>query len=143
MTILTKERLSGYGPFVDFIEHDPDGQITPILSLADTLLGVYCSVTNSYLPFDLHLGGKFEGHELSLLAREFFVWAAHVAQCRMDAPDVEALLGLYLPAKQVEHAEYKVGVDSLRVDLVDTAAFLGCKLVAIAGSKGKLVIDRI
>lgn len=143
MAVLTKERLSGYGPFVDFIEHDADGQATPVLSLADTLLDVYCSVTNSYLPFDPHLGGELEGHKLSLLAREFFFWAAHVAQCRMDAPDVSALLGLYLPAKQVEHSEYQAGVGALRIDLVDTAAFLGCKLVAIAATKGKLVIGGI
>jgi hypothetical protein len=143
VAVLTKEKLSGYGPFVDFIEHNADGEAIAFLSLADTLLDVYCSVTNSYLPFDPHLGGKLEGHKLSLLAREFFLWSAHIAQCRMDAPDISSLLGLYLPAQQVEHSEYQAAVDVLRNDLVDTAAFLGCKLVAIAAAKGKLVIDGI
>lgn len=141
MAVLTKEKLADYGPFVDFAERGTQQELRPILSLADTLLELYCSVTNSYLPFDPHSGGELKKHEIRLLAREFFLWSAHIAQCRLDANDVSPLIDLYVPTKLVEHSVYDAALNELRRDLVDTATFLATELLAVASADNTLIID--
>ena len=129
MALLTRERTEKYGPFVDFLEIH-DGMVSrQIFSLADGLLETYCAVTNTYLPFDSHLGGEFMGYEINILARDIFMWSAHISQCRLDANDIEILADIYFPAEPVEHQEYEKILKNIREDLTETAAFLAMELL--------------
>lgn len=143
MAVLTKEKLAEYGPFVDFYARDSGRVLNPILGLADRLLDVYCNVTKNYLPFDPHLGGELQAHEIRGLARELLLWSAHISHCRLDATDISPLIKLYLPTHQVEHSVYKSATDVLRQDLVETATFLANRLLAVASEGKTIVIDGI
>ena len=144
MPILTKERLANYGHFVDFLERGSEQELHLIAGLPEALLEVYCNVTNSYLPFDPHLGGELtREYDIRLLARELFLWSAHIAQCRLDANDVSQLIDIYLPTKPVEHSVYSAALNEMRQDLVETATFLGTQLLKVAKSGNTLVIDGI
>ncbi len=143
MAVLTKDKLADFGPFVDFLERSSEQKLRLIMSLSDTLLEIYCNVTNSYLPFDPHLGGELQEHEIRRLARELFMWSAHISHCRLDATDIAPLIDLYLPVHQVEHSVYEAAKESLRQDLVDTSAYLATNLLSVARSGTTLVIDGI
>lgn len=65
MAVLTKERLEGYGPFVDFLERRPGEEPRLILSVSNDLLYLCCGVTNCHLPFDQHLTIELSDQSIS------------------------------------------------------------------------------
>ena len=132
MALLTRKRTEKYGPFVDFLEIHDGLVFSEIFSLADGLLETYCAVTNTYLPFDGHRGGEFRGHEINILARDIFMWSAHISQCRLDANDIEILADIYFPAEPVEHQEYERILKNIKEDLAETAAFLAMELLRVS-----------
>lgn len=143
MAVLTKERLAGYGPFVDFLELQPNGQTRHLAAWADSLLGVYCSITNQYLPFDPYLGGELDNRAAQKLSRNLFGWCAHLATCRLDADDVAPLIDLYITDPPVEHQVYQAALEELRRDLVETASALATVIIQVSSVGNTLVIDGI
>lgn len=140
MAVLTKERLEGYGPFVDFLERRPGEEPGLILSVSDDLLHLCCGVTNCYLPFDPHLTVELSDQSIRLLARECLLWAAHLAHCRLDDNDIGILMPLYLPEDSVGRPARKAAAEALREDLIDTWTFLATELLAVARAGHRLAI---
>lgn len=146
MPVLTASVLKGHGPFIHFSEGDrpnagatsdtqpTDHQVAErFFSFADSLLETYCGITNAYSPFDPHFDTELaRPHEIRLLAREFFLWAAQIVSCRLDHSDLAVLIDLYLPAEPVDGPRYEQAKEQLRTDLVETATFLGQRLNSIA-----------
>lgn len=143
MAILTKERLSGYGPFVDFYERLPNGDTTHLTAWADSLIDVCCSITNQYLPFDPYFDGELDMHQMRILARDLYSWCSHLSFCRLDAPDLVPLIDLYIDNPPVDHVIYERATESLRTDLIDTVAFLAGSIVLALANGNQLVIDGI
>jgi hypothetical protein len=143
MTILTKERLAGYGPFVDFLELQSNGQTRHLAAWADSLLDVYCSITNQYLPFDPYFAGELDKRATQRLAGDLFGWCAHLANCRLDANDVAPLINLYIKDPPVEHLIYEAALEELRRDLVETASALATDLLKVWSLGNTCVIEGI
>lgn len=143
MAILTKERLNGYGPFVDFYERRPNGDTAHLGAWADSLIDVCCAITNQYLPFDPYFNGELDRRQMRILARDLYSWCSHLSFCRLDALDLEPLIDLYISNPPVDHPIYERATESLRTDLIDTVSFLASSIVLALANGNRLVIDGI
>lgn len=91
MAILGRSMLEQHGPFIEFSVVDssfnedwPDRASYEdgiIIELADDLLGIYCSLTQSYSPFDPDAFTQFESsHEIYEFTAKLLTWEAQLAK---------------------------------------------------------------
>ncbi len=143
MAVISRKKQARKGPFVTFYEQEECGNHRLILELSDELLTTYCEITNTYLPFDSHSGGKLtRRQDIRLLAREFFGWATHLSYCRIFSPEIDGIADMYFPEKRaVNHQRYEAIIGIIREDMLDTAVFLGKELLKVAKRGNTLLIE--
>jgi len=153
MTILSKNILCNRGPFIQFADcphwfntDDPENQTPSALSdfvfyeMSDSLLGAFCSVTNTYSPFDCYEITQLSNpHDIRILASEFSMWTYQIlrAGAGVFTRQVEDC-GFYDGSRRVR-VDHDLNGEHLRLDMIDTLLMLVGRFSKIA-RKGQHVV---
>jgi len=157
MTILTKAILASHGPYIKFAEC-PSRLTDDVLSypsrsrfeqcvffeLAEDLLGVYCSVTNTGSPIDPYefeqLGNDFE---IRKLTSELLIWTFELTRLRSSVFNKYVREHEFYTRSFRPHHGGEPSGEDLRLDMIETLLMLVGRFSRIARRRHWLVIQGI
>jgi hypothetical protein len=157
MAILSKEILVNHGPFIQFADcpqrlHDDECSYPSqsnfshcvFYEMSDSLLGAYCSVTNTCSPIDPYEFTQLVNpHDIRRLASELLMWAHQLSRAGLRVFTKEVVdHGIYYDTRRVR-INRDLNGENLRLDMIETLLMLAGRFVKIAQAERCLVIGGI
>lgn len=151
MAILNRDILQRHGPYMAFVDCErrldiPEGgwpeltlyQEGIFFEFADDLLETCCSLTHSYVFFDMYeLTQLARPAEIFALSSGFLMWAYQVSRCRPH--DLGEHLQIYRDSARSAAGEVPTP-EVLRQDLMETLLFIAGRLHQVAFRERVVVI---
>ena len=157
MTILSKNVLNEYGPFIRFADCPSELSSNKLsypnrsnfgdnvfFEMSENLLGAFCSVTNTSSPIDPYEFVQLDDpHKIRKLASELLIWTHQLTRAgsRFLTKEVEDY-SFYHRSLRPHHGSDVTGED-LRLDMIETLLLLVGQFSKIAKAKRCLVIAGI
>ena len=157
MTVLCKNVLNDYGPFIRFAgcpselsnsdwsyPNRSNFDDNVFFEMSENLLGAFCSVTNTSSPIDPYeFVQVVDPYEIRKLASELLIWTHQLTRAgsRFLTREVEGY-SFYHRSLRPHHGSDLTGED-LRLDMIETLLQLVGEFSKIAKAKHCLVIEGI
>lgn len=149
MTILNRNTFPNSKPYLDFCVADAPFDETwstdyikgVFCEIPEDLLGTYCSLTRSHVPFDMHSFTQLTTpHDIYSMTANFLIWEFQLVRVPENYFWEEAKFWTashqFLDGKPYSAAEFKA-------DLIETLHFLIGNMNQVAASKKCVIIDGI
>lgn len=149
MTILNRNIYPEANPYVRFyVDENLSSQEILTLSgsrlfceLPEDLLGTYCHLTRSYVPFALYDETVLKNpNEIYAMAANFAIWEFQLLRTPENYFQDEA--NFWAPSDQVSY-EGKFSVASFKADLIETLNFIIGEMNASAKDNKRIIIKGI